>query len=93
MHLFDPRVGLSLWVDVQSPSVSFCDANTVFCGELINWKSVRLPFLDCCLRAKEVAEFVLRVVWQFKLTNLLQPDVAQRIAIVCWEGTAQTHEG
>ena len=92
MHFLNPRVGLRLGINIERPSVAFCNAYAILSGELIDWKSISLPFLNSGLRAKEVTEFILLVVREFKLTNLLEPNHAQLFTVVGGERTAQTHE-
>ena len=93
MHFLNPRVGLRLGINIERPSVAFCNAYAILSGELIDWKSISLPFLNCGLRAKEVTEFVLLVVREFQLSDFLQPVQTHLLTVVGGEGAAQTHEG
>lgn len=62
LHLLDPLHGLSLRINVQSPSKTFNNEATILSGEGVSGQALELPVTSLGLRSHEGVESVIRAV-------------------------------
>lgn len=70
LHVLDPLVSLTLWVDHQWPTTPSSNSDAVFSGESITWQTLNVPVTHCCRLYHEVAQVEVCRTWNSKLSQL-----------------------
>ena len=86
VHLLEPFVGLGLRVDIEGPTETLGNKDTILCGEVIGGKSVNLPLTSLSISREEVDEVVVPLVLHIALFDLWHPQRLQVITYALWNG-------
>jgi hypothetical protein len=80
VHLADPLVSLSLWVNVKRPSARLECNDCVFNREIVRWEELLVPLTDLDGVAESISKRESSRVWNLFLLTLLYPHYSEFIS-------------
>ncbi len=80
VHLADPLVSLSLWVNVKRPSARLECNDCVFNREIVRWEELLVPLTDLDGVAESISKRESSRVWNLFLLTLLHPHYSEFIS-------------
>jgi len=87
IQIFDPFIGLLLWINTQRISFCFSGQNTVFAGYFIIWKTCDIPVSNNDRVTHNGYQVEVFISWDFSLEAAFNPLFDQDVSVLSSEGT------